>query len=52
MSRESYEDTIKRLTREQRQAINGDQPTLEQRIEKLELLVADLSKKVNSPYSK
>ena len=50
--REPYEETIKRLNREQRQALNGETPTLEQRIEKLELLVADLSKKVNSPYSK
>jgi len=52
MSRESYEETIKRLTREQRQAINGEKPTLEQRIQKLELQVADLNKAVFSPYSK
>ena len=52
MSREPYEETIKRLNREQRRALGGDKPTLEQRIEKLELLVADLVKKVHSPYSK
>jgi uncharacterized protein YceH (UPF0502 family) len=52
MSRESYEETIKRLMREQRQALNGDEPTLEQRIQKLEIQVADLNKAVHSPYSK
>lgn len=50
--RESYEETIKRLNREQRQALNGDKPTLEQRIEKLEFQVADLIKAVHSQYSK
>lgn len=46
--RESYEETIKRLNREQRQALNGDKPTLEQRIEKLELQVAALIKAVQA----
>ena len=44
--RESYEETIKRLSREQRQVLQGDKQTLEQRIEKLELIVANLQKQI------
>lgn len=50
--RESYEETMKRLMREQKQALNGESLTLEQRVEKLELLVGKLEKQVFSPYSK